>query len=100
MIFDILVVGGGAAGLMAAGCAAELGAGVCLLEKMERLGKKLSITGKGRCNEMCIRDRYLLRPLQAIGKKLWFCGENDVELRLYLFGPVVSGAGVFLQRLP
>ena len=61
MIFDILVVGGGAAGLMAAGCAAELGAGVCLLEKMERLGKKLSITGKGRCNvtNNCDRDVFI-----------------------------------------
>lgn len=61
MIFDILVVGGGAAGLMAAGCAAELGAGVCVLEKMERLGKKLSITGKGRCNvtNNCDRDVFI-----------------------------------------
>ena len=39
MILDIVVVGGGAAGLMAAGYAAELGARVCLVEKMERPGK-------------------------------------------------------------
>lgn len=58
MILDIVVVGGGAAGLMAAGYAAELGARVCLVEKMERPGKKLSITGKGRCNvtNNCSRD--------------------------------------------
>jgi predicted Rossmann fold flavoprotein len=43
-------VGGGAAGLMAAGQAAETGAAVLLLEKMPRLGLKLRITGKGRCN--------------------------------------------------
>lgn len=51
-------MGGGAAGLMAAGYAAELGARVCLVEKMERPGKKLSITGKGRCNvtNNCSRD--------------------------------------------
>ncbi|MHB1293667.1 MAG: BaiN/RdsA family NAD(P)/FAD-dependent oxidoreductase [Anaerolineae bacterium] len=46
----ILVIGGGAAGLMAAGRAAELGAPVLLLEKTPRLGNKLRITGKGRCN--------------------------------------------------
>ena len=47
---DIIVVGGGASGMMAAGRAAELGADVLLLEKMPRLGTKLRITGKGRCN--------------------------------------------------
>lgn len=47
---DILVVGGGAAGMMAAGTAAGLGARVTLLEHNDRLGKKLYITGKGRCN--------------------------------------------------
>jgi len=43
-------VGGGAAGLLAAGRAAELGAQVLLLEKMPEPGRKLRITGKGRCN--------------------------------------------------
>ena len=46
----IAVVGGGAAGLMAAIAAAEGGGQVTLLEPNERLGKKLNITGKGRCN--------------------------------------------------
>lgn len=45
-----MIIGGGAAGMMAAIAAAEQGAGVCLLEPNERLGKKLNITGKGRCN--------------------------------------------------
>lgn len=44
------MVGGGASGMMAAGRAAELGASVLLLEKTPRLGNKLRITGKGRCN--------------------------------------------------
>ncbi len=48
--FDITVIGGGPAGMMAAGRAAELGAKVVLIEKNEILGKKLLITGKGRCN--------------------------------------------------
>ncbi|MBR0312643.1 MAG: NAD(P)/FAD-dependent oxidoreductase [Oscillospiraceae bacterium] len=47
---DILVIGGGAAGMMAAISAARAGAAVTLLEPNERLGKKLNITGKGRCN--------------------------------------------------
>lgn len=46
----VLVVGGGAAGMMAAIWAARAGASVMLLEKNEKLGKKLYITGKGRCN--------------------------------------------------
>ena len=46
----VLVVGAGAAGLMAAGSAAQSGADVTLAEKNEKSGKKLYITGKGRCN--------------------------------------------------
>lgn len=46
----VVVIGGGAAGMMAAGTAAANGAQVTLLEKNDRLGKKLYITGKGRCN--------------------------------------------------
>ena len=46
----VIVIGGGPAGLMAAGQAAEAGADTRLLEKMKRTGLKLCITGKGRCN--------------------------------------------------
>lgn len=46
----VIVVGGGAAGMMAAGTAAEQGFNVILIEKNKLLGKKLMITGKGRCN--------------------------------------------------
>ena len=46
----VITVGGGAAGLIAAGQAAEAGAESLLLEKMTQPGRKLSITGKGRCN--------------------------------------------------
>jgi len=48
--YDIIVIGAGAAGLMAAGTAAEQGASVLLLDSMKRAGRKLLITGKGRCN--------------------------------------------------
>ncbi len=48
--YDIIVIGGGPSGMMAAGRAGELGASVLLIEKNNRLGKKLSITGGRRCN--------------------------------------------------
>lgn len=50
MEYDVIVVGGGAAGLMAAVTASGRGRRVLLLEKMDQAGRKLRITGKGRCN--------------------------------------------------
>ena len=47
---EIIIIGGGAAGMMAAVAAAGAGQNVVLIEKNEKLGKKLFITGKGRCN--------------------------------------------------
>ncbi|HZX00954.1 MAG TPA: aminoacetone oxidase family FAD-binding enzyme [Candidatus Paceibacterota bacterium] len=49
-LWDVVVIGGGPAGMMAAGTAARLGKSVLLLEKNPTLGKKLLITGGGRCN--------------------------------------------------
>jgi len=56
MAGKVVVIGGGAAGLVAAGRAAELGAEVILLEKNKMVGRKLLITGKGRCNVTNIGD--------------------------------------------
>lgn len=50
MLYDVIVVGAGASGLLAAGRAARMGGSVLLLEKMQQPGRKLRITGKGRCN--------------------------------------------------
>ena len=50
MVNQIVIVGAGPAGLMAAAAAAECGGSVLLLEKMPRVGRKMMITGKGRCN--------------------------------------------------
>ena len=57
----IAVIGGGAAGLMAAWAAADAGASVTLFEKNEKCGKKIYITGKGRCNVTndCDEREYL-----------------------------------------
>jgi len=49
-IYDVVVIGAGAAGLMAAGRAAKSGYSVLLIEKMEKGGRKVRISGKGRCN--------------------------------------------------
>lgn len=49
-VYDVIVVGGGASGMMAAGRAAERGLLVLLLEKNKKLGEKLRISGGGRCN--------------------------------------------------
>lgn len=54
---QVIVVGGGAAGMMAAYASASLGHQVILLEKNEKLGKKIYITGKGRCNITNAADR-------------------------------------------
>lgn len=60
-VIKIAVIGGGAAGMMAAGTAAMYGADVTIFESTDRLGKKLAITGKGRCNvtNNCTRDEFL-----------------------------------------
>ena len=58
----VAVIGGGAAGLMAAGRAYELGAEVTLFEKNPKFGRKVAITGKGRCNvtNNCDKDTFML----------------------------------------
>ena len=58
---SVIVIGGGAAGMMAAVSAARNGADVLLFEKNDRLGKKLRITGKGRCNVTndCDKNEFL-----------------------------------------
>lgn len=61
-IWDVVVIGGGPAGMIAAGRAAERGRSVLLLEKNEELGKKLLITGGGRCNltNSALKNRAML----------------------------------------
>lgn len=70
--YDVIVIGGGAAGLMAAGTAAAGGRQVLLLEKKQRLGRKILITGKGRCNltNNCDQDT-LMRHIPENNKFLF-----------------------------
>ncbi len=81
----IAVIGGGAAGMMAAGTALLYGADVTIFEGTDRLGKKLAITGKGRCNvtNNCSREeflenvtknsRFLYAPLSALSTEETIC---------------------------
>src|SRR5512133_2711163 len=77
---DVAVIGGGPAGMMAAGTAAHPGADTVLIEKNSRPGKTLLITGKGRCNitnadyeprsflaHFGKKGRYLFSALSAFG---------------------------------
>lgn len=66
--FDVIVVGGGPAGMIAAGRAGEIGAKVGLLEKNQKLGKKLLLTGKGRCN-ITHAELNIRKFVKAFGKK-------------------------------
>ncbi|MEA1960152.1 MAG: NAD(P)/FAD-dependent oxidoreductase [Bacillota bacterium] len=69
---QIVVIGAGAAGLMAAGVAASRGSRVVLLEKNDRAGKKLRITGKGRCNLTTAVDRDdLIKGFPGNGRFLY-----------------------------
>lgn len=72
MKYDGIVIGGGPAGMFAAITAAEQGSKVLLIEKNDRLGKKLLITGKGRCNvtNHCSGEE-VLRSIPRNGKFLY-----------------------------
>jgi predicted Rossmann fold flavoprotein len=65
--FDVLVIGGGPAGLIASGRAVELGAKTALLEKNASLGKKLLLTGNGRCN-LTNKSRSLRDLVEQYGR--------------------------------
>lgn len=93
--YDVMVIGGGPAGMMAAARAGELGARVLLLEKNQRLGIKLLITGNGRCN--VTNDITAKEFISTIGTNGKFLSSG-----LHMFGPqtVMSffeGRGVKLK---
>jgi len=73
--FDLAVIGGGPAGMMAAGRAAENGAKVIIIEKNHNLGTKLLITGKGRCNitNKTLDTKKLVSQYGENGKFLFSC---------------------------
>ncbi len=95
--FDVAVIGGGPAGMISAGRAGELGAKVILVEKNSKLGRKLLITGNGRCNlaqaEFDIHQmiekfgkngKFLLSALSKFGVKetLEFFNSRGLEIKV------------------
>ncbi len=88
MHFDVAVIGGGPSGMMAAGRAAELGARVVLLERNAILGKKLLITGGGRCNILNAEfdTRLLTEKYGKKGKALFSAfSQFDVQSTIDFF---------------
>ena len=87
----IIVAGGGAAGMMAAVTAAGAGAEVLLLEPNEKVGRKLYITGKGRCNvtNNCARDE-LLASIPGTGA---FCTARSAASHLRMPWPFLKSWG-------
>ena len=86
MIYDVIVIGGGPAGMFAAITAAEQGSRVLLLERNERLGKKLLITGKGRCNVTnACSAREVLENTPKNGRFLYSAMENFPPERIIAF---------------
>jgi len=96
-IWDVIVIGGGPAGMMAASTAAETGAKVLLIEKNDSLGRKLLITGGGRCNvtnaELDTRkllskfkdsDKFLFSAFSqwSVKETLDFFHKNNVETKI------------------
>ena len=72
MRYDVIVIGGGPAGMFAAITAARRGLRGLLLERNDRLGKKLLITGKGRCNVTNDCDEQeVLRNIPRNGRFLY-----------------------------
>lgn len=100
---DVIVIGGGAAGMMASLQAAWAGAQVVLLEKNEKLGKKIYITGKGRCNVTNVADaedffRQVPRNAKFLNAAVRQFGHDDVTSLLSMLGTetkVERGGRVF-----
>lgn len=73
MKYDVIVIGAGAAGCMAAGTAAENGKNVLLIERNDKIGRKVMITGKGRCNvtNACSLLNELIENIPVNGRFLY-----------------------------
>ncbi len=94
----VLVVGGGAAGMMAAAAAAEGGAAVCLVEKNEKLGKKLFITGKGRCNVTNAADVETLLANVCTNRKFLYSAFYDFDNRALMRWLEEAGCPLKVER--
>ncbi len=82
----VIVIGGGPAGMMAAISAAECGDEVILIEKMDSIGRKLLISGKGRCNITSSLDMSeFIKNIPGNGKFLYSCFQNFTNIDIIEF---------------
>ena len=94
----VLVIGGGAAGMMAAVAAADRGANVRLLEKNEKLGKKLFLTGKGRCNVTNAADMDTLFASVCTNRKFLYSAFYDFDNRALMDWLTAAGCPLKIER--
>lgn len=80
LFYDTIVIGGGAAGMAAAISSAEHGKKTLLLEKSDRLGKKISASGNGRCNLMNTGTPKYYGDTVFANKVIYHCNYNDLIL--------------------
>lgn len=86
MVYDVIVIGGGPSGLMAAISASEVGAKTLLIEKGKKLGKKLAISGGGRCNVTNrLPEEEVIKHIPGNGKFLYsaFSIFNNYDIITY-----------------
>jgi predicted flavoprotein YhiN len=108
MIYDVVVIGGGPSGLMAAIAAGEKGLKVLLIDKGDKLGRKLAISGGGRCN---VTNRLpveeIIKHLPGNGKFLYsafsiFSNEDIIKffekLGIELKGKTTDGCSLYLIK--
>mgnify|MGYP001809801358 CR=1 FL=1 len=115
-MYDVIVIGGGPAGIMASITASKRGFRVLLLEKNETLGKKLLLTGGGRCNltnlktvndfidELPVNNKFLYSTLTSYGPKEIYDYFNELGVKLKVENndrvfPITNKASTILDAL-
>ena len=81
--YNTIVIGGGASGMIAAVTAAEHGESVLLLEKADRLGRKISASGNGRCNMMNTGVTRYFGATEFANEVIRNCSIDDMTLAIY-----------------
>src|SRR3954469_7289348 len=93
MIYDVIVIGGGPSGLMACIAAASQGAKVLLIDKGDKLGRKLGISGGGRCNVTNAKELDdLIKHIPGNGRYLYssFANFNNKDIVSFFEGLGIS----------
>ena len=86
---DVIVIGGGAAGMIAAVTASEQGKHVFLLEKSDRPGRKILASGNGRCNLMNSGSLKYFGDVEFAERVLQNCTRQDIESFFFRYGLIL-----------